>query len=184
MAGAPGETAVIGEKMHRSLLMHGVDMAAADLNYTGSVKLQDGTIHHVMSIEGVDFNPKMNQNNVVVAPGYEVAKMFQGDPAISLFSSNIKGGKNAILDEYSKFDEGDFLNDVEGQKPYFDEQILNDNLQQTGTQAGTQKGGFYKDMATGDEFYVKYPENVELAKNEFIAATLYREFGVPFPLTR
>ena len=174
----------VGELVHQSLLMHGVNVAEANVKYTGSTKLQEDAVHHVIDIFDAEFNPKMNQNDVVIAPPHEAASLFKGDPVISLFSQEIKAGKDAILQQYSKFDEGAFLNDTQGQKPYFDEQLLNDNLQQTGQQAGTQKGGFYKDAATGENFYVKYPENVELAKNEFIAASIYRELGVPFPLTK
>lgn len=177
-----GDGLQLGEKAHMSMLMHGVDMAAADVRYTGSTKLEDGSIHHIFEVNNAEFNPKMNQNEVTIASPNDVLSLFQGDKQIGAFADDLAAGKKAVLDEYAKFDEGKLLSDAK--KQAFDEQILDENLQQTGPQQGTQKGGTYIDAATGQEYYVKYPSNPDIAKNEFLAATLYRMFGVAFPETK
>ena len=177
-----GDPVSIGEKAHMAMLMHGVDMAQADVKYSASIKLEEGSIHHVIDVTNAEFNPKMNQNDVVLANPGDALKLFQGDAHITAFADNIKAGKQAVIDEYAKFDEGTLLGD--GKKIAFDEQLLDENLQQTGEQMGTQKGGTYTDAATGKKYYVKYPKDANIAKNEFLAATLYKMFGVAFPETR
>ena len=174
-----GDPLELGEKAHMSMLMHGVDMAASDIKYKASVKFDEGEITHLIDIDNAVFNPKMNQNNVVVAAPSEAVKLFSGDPKIIAFSDSMPSGKNAVDQAMAKFDEGEFL--PENKSPQFDEQLLDTNLQQTGDQAGTQKGGFFTDAATGQQYYVKYPKDIQSAKNEFLAATLYRMFGVAFP---
>tara|TARA_R100001591_G_scaffold16777_1_gene23150 strand:- start:6385 stop:9909 length:3525 start_codon:yes stop_codon:yes gene_type:complete len=174
-----GDPLELGEKAHMSMLMHGVDMAASDIKYKGSLKFDEGEVTHIIDVENAVFNPKMNQNSVVVASPGDAVKLFSGDPKIIAFSDAMPAGKNAVDQAMAKFDEGEFLTD--NKAPQFDEQLLDTNLQQTGDQAGTQKGGFFTDAATGQQFYVKYPKDIDSAKNEFLAATLYRMFGVAFP---
>ena len=177
-----GDSLELGEKAHMAMLMHGVDMAASDIKYKGSVKFKDKEMTHIIDVENASFNPKMNQNSVVVASPKEAVKLFSGDPKIAAFDDAMPSGQKAVDEGLAEFKEGDFLPDQKA--PQFDEQLLDTNLQQTGEQAGTQKGGFYTDAATGQQFYVKYPKDVQMAKNEFLAATLYRMFGVAFPETK
>ena len=80
------------------------------------------------------------------------------------------------------YNEGDFVNTDPAQIE-LPEALLIDNLEQIGEQAGTQKGGVYRDKATNIEYYVKFPSNADQAVSEFVAAQLYRLFNVPFPST-
>ena len=80
------------------------------------------------------------------------------------------------------YNEGDFVNTDPAQIE-LPEALLIDNLEQIGEQAGTQKGGVYRDKATNIEYYVKFPSNADQAVSEFVAAQLYRLFNVPFPTT-
>ncbi len=80
------------------------------------------------------------------------------------------------------YNEGDFVN-TEPAQIELPEALLIDNLEQIGEQAGTQKGGVYRDKATNIEYYVKFPSKADQAVSEFVAAQLYRLFNVPFPTT-
>lgn len=183
IGGDVGDPLSLGQKTHQAMLMNGVDMAKADIKYSGSIKLEDGAIHHVFDVTNAEFNPKMNQKDVVIANPQDVMKFFQGDSKIGAFGSDLAKGQKGVIDELAHFDDGPLLGSQDKIEA-FDEQLNVENLQQKGEQLGTQKGGTYIDAATGIEYYVKYPANPDIAKNEFMAATLYRMFGVSFPETK
>lgn len=52
---------------------------------------------------------------------------------------------------------------------------------QVGPQAGSNFGGTYRNEVTGEEYYVKTPDDPEVARNEVLAAKLYRAAGVNVP---
>jgi hypothetical protein len=58
---------------------------------------------------------------------------------------------------------------------------LFDEFEQIGAQAGSNPGGFYRDKATGEKFYIKFPGSGEHARNEALAAALYREANIKVP---
>ena len=182
-----GELA-FGERVHSAMMMRGIDMAEADIGYHSSVKLDDDGMHHIIDVSNVDFNPKMNQHDVVIAPQHEMTKLFQGDAAIGIFAGTTKKGQSGVNDLLDVFNEGDLVGS--GDKlGSFDEALLDVNLTKIGEQAGTQPGGIHVDNASGKKYYVKYPvENGKPAsnviKNEFMAAVLYRELGVSMPEPR
>jgi hypothetical protein len=178
-----GDPLDLGEKTHQAMLMNGVDMAKSNIKYGGSIKLEDGAIHHVFDITDAEFNPKMNQKDVVLANPQDVMKLFQGDSKLGAFGNDLAKGQQGVIDELAVFDDGPLLGNSQKIEA-FDEQLNVENLQQKGPQQGTQKGGTYIDAATGVEYYVKYPADPNIAKNEFMAATLYRMFGVAFPETK
>lgn len=176
-----------GEKVHKAMMMHGVDMAEGDFSYVSSVKLGDDGVHHIIDVDNVDFNPKMNQQDVVIAPLQDIKKLFEGESAIGVFNSGSKG-KGAIDEQLAEFKEGDLLAS-EDAKGSFDEALLDVNLTKTGEQLGTQPGGVHVDAATGQQYYVKYPVQngkpaTDIIKNEFLAAILYRQLGVSMPTPR
>lgn len=55
-----------------------------------------------------------------------------------------------------------------------------DKWEKTGEQKGSNPGGTYKDAA-GQEWYVKFPQSADHAKNELLAAKLYEAAGVAVP---
>lgn len=59
-----------------------------------------------------------------------------------------------------------------------------DDLVQTGPQAGSNPGGEYTDTGTGIRWYLKHPDNVEVLRNEALAARLYQLAGVDMPDVR
>tara|TARA_R100000951_G_scaffold116756_1_gene130460 strand:+ start:8001 stop:11561 length:3561 start_codon:yes stop_codon:yes gene_type:complete len=176
-----------GEKVHKAMMMHGIDMAEGDFKYNSSVKLGDDGIHHIVDVENVDFNPKMNQHDVVIAPLNDIKKLFEGEAGIGVFNSGAKG-KAAIDEQLAEFKEGSLLASQD-QKGSFDEALLDVNLTKTGDQLGTQPGGIHTDAATGQQYYVKYPVQngkpaTDIIKSEFLAAVLYRQLGVSMPTPR
>ena len=177
-----------GEKVHKAMMMHGVDMAEGDFSYASSVKLQDGSLHHIVDVTGVEFNPKMNQHDVVIAPLESIQKLFEGEAGIAVFNQNNLKGKQAVSDQLSEFKEGSLLASQD-QKGSFDEALLDANLTKTGEQLGSQPGGIHVDAATGQSYYVKYPvvdgkPATDVIKSEFLAAILYRQLGVQMPTPR
>ncbi len=56
-----------------------------------------------------------------------------------------------------------------------------DRLQQTGPQAGSNPGGKFRDMDTGEEWYVKWPGAEDKARNEVLGARLYQAAGIEVP---
>ena len=168
----------IGEATQTGMLMHGVDMAKSDINYAGTIKLEEGFLHHVIEVNNADFNPKMNQKDVVIASPKDAVKLFEGDASIGAFADQLPSGPTGVKSQLGHYDKSEFLYE---QKFQFDEQLLDTNLKQTGDQAGTQKGGFFKDAATNTDWYVKYPKDTDIAKSEFLAAVMYRLFGVEYP---
>ncbi len=177
-----------GERVHSAMMMRGIDMAEADIGYHSSVKLDEDGIHHIIDVSNVEFNPKMNQHDVVIAPQNEMTKLFEGDAAIGIFAGTTKKGDSGVNELLEVFNEGKLVGS--GDKlGSFDEALLDGNLTKVGEQAGTQPGGIHIDNASGKKYYVKYPvENGKPAsniiKNEFMAAVLYRELGVSMPEPR
>ena len=51
---------------------------------------------------------------------------------------------------------------------------------QIGAQAGSNEGGLFK-APNGDKFYLKFPADANIAKNEVLAAHLYRLAGIDVP---
>ncbi len=56
-----------------------------------------------------------------------------------------------------------------------------DDLTQTGSQKGTNQGRSFKNTHTREEFYIKYPDSEDMARNEVLAAKLYEAAGVDVP---
>lgn len=56
-------------------------------------------------------------------------------------------------------------------------------LEKIGPQAGSNEGGLYLDASTGVKWYIKTPPSVDHARNEVLAARLYRAAGVNVPET-
>lgn len=55
---------------------------------------------------------------------------------------------------------------------------------QIGPQAGSNPGGLYQDTSTGDKWYVKFPSNPAIARNEALTAQLYELAGIEAPEVR
>jgi hypothetical protein len=55
------------------------------------------------------------------------------------------------------------------------------NFTKVGKQEGSNPGGWYEDLDSGDRYYIKTPPTLEHAKNEKLAAELYKAAGVPTP---
>lgn len=58
-----------------------------------------------------------------------------------------------------------------------------DKWEQTGPQKGSNPGGAFKDPA-GQQWYVKFPQSADHAKNELLAAKLYKAAGIDVPQLR
>lgn len=54
-------------------------------------------------------------------------------------------------------------------------------LVQIGPQRGSNRGGTYVDQATGTEWYLKFPNSPDMARNEVLAAKLYQAAGIDTP---
>ena len=54
-------------------------------------------------------------------------------------------------------------------------------MTQIGPQRGSNPGGLYRDLDTGEQWYVKQPPSVEHARNELLAARLYEKAGIEVP---
>ena len=54
-------------------------------------------------------------------------------------------------------------------------------LEQIGPQRGSNPGGLFQDKATGEKWYVKYPQSGEHARNEALAAHFYKLANVKVP---
>ena len=54
-------------------------------------------------------------------------------------------------------------------------------MTQIGPQRGSNPGGLYRDLDTGEQWYVKRPPSVEHARNELLAARLYEKTGIEVP---
>lgn len=48
-------------------------------------------------------------------------------------------------------------------------------------QKGSNTGGFYRDLRTGTEYYIKFPASEDIARNELLAAKLYEALDVDVP---
>ncbi len=55
------------------------------------------------------------------------------------------------------------------------------SMEQIGPQAGSNPGGLFEDKATGEKWYVKYPQSDAHARNEALAAHLYKLTGAKVP---
>lgn len=55
------------------------------------------------------------------------------------------------------------------------------NMVKTGSQKGSNTGGFYQDTTTGERYYIKEPASADIARNELLAAKLYEAAGVEVP---
>lgn len=176
----------LSESIHSAAMMHGADISEANFAYHGSYgDLQPGSVHHVIDILGATFDEGMNVNSVVLAAPQEVPKLFEGSPIAQAFSGYTPKGKSAVMslnqaEDTIQLGMGQEGGPLEG----FDVALNADNLKQTGQGMGTQKGGVFEDKGTGTQFYVKFPDNPDQAVNEFLAASMYRLFGVEFPNTR
>ncbi len=53
-----------------------------------------------------------------------------------------------------------------------------DGFSQVGGQTGSNEGGMYKNEATGEQYYVKSPSDIEIGRNEILASKLYQLAGV------
>ena len=54
-----------------------------------------------------------------------------------------------------------------------------DEMTQIGNQAGSNAGGLFQNVTTGEKFYIKFPNSEDIARNEVLAGKLYRLAGVP-----
>lgn len=63
-------------------------------------------------------------------------------------------------------------------------QLRFEDLDRIGAQAGSNPGGFFKHRGTGEEWYVKQPSSADAARNEVLAAALYRAAGIDVPEVR
>lgn len=54
-------------------------------------------------------------------------------------------------------------------------------MEQIGKQKGSNVGGFYRDRRTGVEYYIKFPDSEDVARNEHLASKLYQAAGVDVP---
>lgn len=183
LAGQPVE--VVGEKIHQALLMHGVSPTNSNLSYRGSFSFDGESVTHVLDMEGVTFDPSMNQKQTVISTKEEAGNLFKDTPMHDVFSEYAPKGRKGVA---GLFDEGPIVNQRTPEDAIslagVDEALNAENLKQVGPSEGTLPGGRHVDLATGEEFYVKYTETSGQATNEFIAATLYRMLGVDFPLTK
>lgn len=178
--------ASLADSIHSAAMMHGADISDANFKYHGSYgDVQPGAVHHVIDVLGATFDEAMNVNSVTLASPTEVPKLFEGSPLAQAFSGYVPKGKAAVqslnqMDDAAVLglgQEGGVLEGVEIA-------INSDNLKQVGGQAGTQKGGIFEDKGSGSQYYIKFPDNPDMAVSEFLAANLYRAFGVEFPNTR
>jgi hypothetical protein len=53
-----------------------------------------------------------------------------------------------------------------------------------GPQKGSNPGGLYEEKSTGEQWYVKTPKDEEIARNEALAAQLYKAAGIDVPDVR
>ena len=51
----------------------------------------------------------------------------------------------------------------------------------TGAQRGSNPGGRYRNLHTGDEYYIKWPASADMARNELLAGKLYQACGIEAP---
>lgn len=183
------DMAKFGASVYQALQMHGLDVSTGALDYHGSFKVEDGVIHHVIDINNVDFDPKMNQKHTVLAEPSEAPHALAGTPWAQTFSGLTPKGMEGVkthFQEEGHFVDDNFKQDADGITVWdgLDQAYNAENLKQTAEGKGTQKGGFYDDMSTGQQVYAKFPDNPDVAVNEFIAATLYRMLGVDMPESR
>jgi 8-oxo-dGTP pyrophosphatase MutT (NUDIX family) len=68
-------------------------------------------------------------------------------------------------------------------EPAFQPDLSTASLKKVEEQKGTQPGGVYED-STGKKWYVKTPPTIDHARNEVLAAALYKEAGVLTPETK
>jgi len=176
----------LGDAVHMAAMMHGADISQANFKYHGSYgDIKPDNMTHVIDVLGAQFDPEMNVNSVVLADPTEVPNILQDNPLAQAFSEYAPKGKQAVyLSNLEK--EGPMLGTGEQSTALdgWDMAINAENLKQIGEQGGTMKGGTFVDKGTGTQFYVKFPDNPDQAVNEFLAANLYRLFGVEFPTTR
>lgn len=59
-----------------------------------------------------------------------------------------------------------------------------ENFKQIGAQQGSNEGGLYVNTVTGEKFYIKVPKTELHARNEALAAELYRAAGIDAPNIR
>ena len=57
-------------------------------------------------------------------------------------------------------------------------------LKKVGERRGSNDGGWYEDENTGERMYVKFYENPDQGKVEFIANAIYKKLGIKVPETR
>lgn len=172
-----------------TLAMHGVQAKDAKLQYTGTLEeASPGDLHHVIEISDVDFDPAMSQHSTTLGPPAEILKSLKGSPWIAALSTDLPKRPSSAVDM-----EGGFVSESTAKVLDDIDTAYNiDNLKQTGEATGSQEGGFYEDIATGDKLYVKMaaknPDGTihdpNRIRSEFLAANLYRLFGVDFPVTR
>ena len=58
---------------------------------------------------------------------------------------------------------------------------LMDDLEQVGGQGGSNTGGLFNNVVTGEQFYIKAPQSAVHAKVEVLSAKLYERAGVKVP---
>lgn len=168
------------------LAIHGIKISeeeALDIAYKGSYNLAKNNMTHVMEIKNAVFDPKQNQHNVVLGPEMAMESMFAQDAVGEVFNDLNPKGKAAV--ESAMFDPdtyldttGDMYNSFAGYDTAFD---IN-NLESSGKQLGTNKGGLFIDKNDNSQYYVKFYAK-DQALNEWVAATLYTWYGVPMPKT-
>jgi hypothetical protein len=167
------------------LAVHGISVeeGSLDISYKGSYQLAKNNLTHVMEVKNAVFDPKQNQHDVVFGPEDSMKNLFVQDPTKEVFNDLNPKGKQAV--ESVLFDPdaylqtyGDVYNSFAGYDTAFDVA----NLEQIGPQEGTNKGGLHLDKNDNSPYYVKYQE-VNHSLNEWVAATLYRWYGVAMPKT-
>lgn len=176
----------LGNSIHMSAMMHGADISQSNFKYHGSYgDMSPNSVTHVIDVLGAKFDPEMNVNSVILADPTEVPSILQDSALAQAFSDFVPKGKAAVHaanleKEGPMLGTGEQATALDG----WDMAVNAENLKQIGDQAGTQKGGVFVDKGNGVEYYVKFPDNPDQAVNEFLAANLYRLFGVEFPTTR
>lgn len=179
---APPEGMSMGDYVHQGLLVHGIDSTGSSTSYRGTYQFDENNVYHVINIDGVTFDPKMNQHRVSILSPDKAFELFSDGPLGQVFSEHAPKIEKIVSDLNRPKVAGpnDDLVTMSG----VDEALDASKLTQVGGQEGSNPGGLHVDQVTGQKYYVKYPKTEDLAINEFIAATLYRVLGVDFPVSR